>query len=765
MSGNIQKRKRPHTGLMKLVQDLSTVKEEWPTNQKRKYDLINHARKTEEESDVHASSSNKNKLPRPNDKPRASPSSASVERIPRENRSGSPTRPSKSRLLKKGENQSSFESKSQNDRGNLKVKAAALWESQKTLPVWSHAADLRQGLRQKDVMLVAGETGSGKSTQVPQLLAQEPWCKSQNRAMVVDGAQQNVKIGGIIAITEPRRVAAISLARRVAQEMGTPLGSSSPASKVGYSVRFDNSTSPSTQIKFLTDGMLLQEMLRDPWLMQYSAVIVDEVHERGANVDLILGFLRNILASCNEGRGGVPLKVVVMSATVDLQRFLEFFEQGYQPLVSNVTGHSNNEINKAGRSNLLGMDGASEWSGISSDDEGKPHPDRSDVFSTDQTEGLPSLEPDSSKEKHLSHVTVCRIEGRQYPVEVIYSPKPVQDIVDASLHRIFKINYEEPMPGDILVFLPGQTSIESLEDLIENHAIDLHRDLPKLQVLPLFGALPQAAQQRVFQPTSRMKRKVILATNIAETSVTVPGVRFVIDGGKSKVKQYRSEIGLDSLLTKPVSKAAAIQRKGRAGREAAGKCYRLYTEEGFATMADSDTPEILRCDFSQAILTMKARGVDDIVGFPFLDRPPRKTLEKALVQLLQVKALTESGEISHLGLQMAKLPLSVFLARSLLAAAEPAMDCVSEVIDIIACLSVENIFINLTSEKKKEEAEIARRELFRREGDHLTLLTLLKGYAAVTSDKKAWSEQHFVSHRAMQTAMVINLSITVTSVR
>ena len=194
-----------------------------------------------------------------------------------------------------------------NDRNRLKTRAKSLETARKTLPIWSHAKEVRDALLEKDVMLLVGETGSGKSTQVPQMLVEEPWCKP--RVVSTDGPHQSMKVGGCIAITEPRKVAAITLARRVAEEMGTPLGSSSPKSTVGYSVRFDQSTSPNTKIKFLTEGMLLQEMLRDPWLKAYSALFVDEVHERGINVDLLLGFLRNMVAGKNEGRGGVPLKV------------------------------------------------------------------------------------------------------------------------------------------------------------------------------------------------------------------------------------------------------------------------------------------------------------------------------------------------------------------------------------------------------------------------------------------------------------------------
>lgn len=271
--------------------------------------------------------------------------------------------------------------------------------------------------------------------------------------------------------------------------------------------------------------------------------------------------------------------------------------------------------------------------------------------------------------------------------------------------------------------------------------------------LPLFAALPQNAQQRIFEPTPFRTRKVILATNIAETSVTVPGVRYVIDCGKSKIKQFRNKLGLESLLVKPISKSAAIQRQGRAGREAAGQCYRLYTEQGFKDMEERTMPEILRCDLSQAILTMKARGVNDVLNFPFLDRPPREALEKALLQLLHLQALTETGAISDMGLKIAKFPLTPTLGKVLVEAAKPERDCLLDVIDIISALSVENVFLNLVTEERKEEAEEARRELYRREGDHLTLLVTVQRYAEEQSDRKAWCTRHFVSHRAMQNVM------------
>ncbi|KAL9628884.1 MAG: hypothetical protein Q9164_007116, partial [Protoblastenia rupestris] len=650
---------------------------------------------------------------------------------------------------------------------HLKTRAKTLWPQRKALPIWSHTAAIRQGLRSKDIMLLVGETGSGKSTQVPQMLIQEPWFKTQVvevKAQRGDGTTpEKVRVGGCIAITEPRRVAAISLARRVAEEMGTPLGGSSPASKVGYSVRFDNSCGPATRIKYLTEGMLLQEILRDPWLRSYSAVVVDEVHERGVNVDLILGLLRRMVVGKEglEERGGMSLKVAVMSATAEVEKLLDFFaEEITENGVEAVNGHVNGQVD--GHQEVKNSESESEWSGISTSDSdegaknGKRH-----SFQSDPAPKVNAVTREHAKSKTNDmndinippNLSLCHIEGRQHPVKIHYTPSPVRDFVDVALRTIFQIHHKEPMPGDILVFLTGQEVVESLESLVNEYALGLGPELPKMLVLPLFAALPQVAQQRVFQPAPPKTRKVILATNIAETSVTVSGVRFVIDCGKAKIKHFRTGIGLESLLVKPISKSAAIQRKGRAGREAPGQCYRLYTEDGYLGLQKSNTPEILRCDLSHAILTMKARGVDDVTKFPFLDKPPRDALEKALLLLLRLGALNSDGSISAIGQQMAKLPLSVQLSRTLIAASHPTHNCIEAVIDIISSLSVETIFLNLTSEESKEAAETSRRALHSREGDHLTLLTTIRAYAAEHTNRKAWCETHFISHRAMRSVM------------
>ncbi|KAF1843714.1 pre-mRNA-splicing factor ATP-dependent RNA helicase PRP16 [Cucurbitaria berberidis CBS 394.84] len=590
------------------------------------------------------------------------------------------------------------------DRGqslppHLLRKRDELLPVRKALPIWPQASAIKAALKKNNILVLTGETGSGKSTQVPQFLMNEPWCTK------------------CIAITQPRRVAAISLARRVAEEMGSFMGSQSPVAKVGYSVRFDNATGPNTKVKFLTEGMLLQEMLRDPIMSQYSAVVVDEVHERSVNVDLILGFLRNLVSGVETGGKSTrthPLRVIVMSATADVESLVTFFEDG-----------QTSSKQEQGAKNPIAQKGGAQT----------------------QEGGAMQVKP--------GRISTCFVEGRQYPVKTVYLPQPTQDWVESALKIIFQIHYKEPLPGDILVFLTGQDTIEGLEKLVNDYAEGMDKDVPKLLALPLFAALPQHAQQRIFQSTPFRTRKVILATNIAETSVTVPGVRFVVDCGKSKIKQFRNRLGLESLLVKPISKSAAIQRKGRAGREAPGQCYRLYTEDGYNTMEERTIPEILRCDLSQSILTMKARGVDDVLNFPFLDRPPREAMEKALLQLLHLQALTDTGTISDQGLKIAKFPLTPTLGRVLVEAAKPERDCLLDAIDIISALSVENVFLNLVTEERKEEAEEARRELYRREGDHLTLLVTVQRYAEERTDRKVWCEKHFVSHRAMQNVMNI----------
>ena len=677
----------------------------------------------------------------------------------------------------------SLRSKTESIKGKLKIQAQELLPTRMSLPITAHADEIRAKLLKSNVLLLVGETGSGKSTQVPQFLVNEVWCRPKSIKLPgsPDGvafsenersqSKARTKIGGCIAITQPRRLAAISLASRVAAEMGTPLGSSSPASQVGYSVRFDTSVSPCTRIKFLTEGMLLQEMLRDPDLKDYSAVIVDEVHERGVNVDLILGFLRRMTTENNsdEARGGSKLKVIIMSATADMEAIDTFFSRRSPKAESTKSNDNASTIGKkyiAPRlpiAESIDSDSESSWSGLSSPSSLVEPPKR-------EAPSKASLSPSIDKETpdvDISDVKTCHIKGRQYPVKTIYTPAPVDDILDSALKAIIHIHNHEPLPGDMLVFLTGQETVENLAALCHESYTNLIQDpksrssIPKLQILPLFAALPQHVQQRVFERAPPRTRKVIISTNIAETSLTVPGIRYVIDSGKCKKKQYRSRLGLDSLLVKPVSKSSANQRKGRAGREAPGTCYRLYTERDYLMLEQDNDPEILRCDLTHLVLTLKTRGVDDILNFALLTPPRRDSLERALLQLLQLQALDpQTGSITSLGRSIAHLPLSAPLGRVLLASTEPRFDCLAEAIDVISALSVENVFLNPTGEDARAEAEAARRDIYRREGDHLTLLAAVQAYVADNVDRKTWCQRHFVSHRAMLAVMDVRKQLT-----
>ncbi|CUS07588.1 unnamed protein product [Tuber aestivum] len=666
-------------------------------------------------------------------------------------------------------------------REQLKAQALRLKPLRAKLPIWEHQGSIRAALREKDVLVMLGETGSGKSTQIGQFLIKEKWMDRRRVSIASgngDGKDKEAMVGGCIAITQPRRVAAINLARRVAQEVGCHLGD-----EVGYSVRFDNKSSEKTRIKFLTDGMLLQEMLHDPLLKRYSAVVVDEAHERTVGTDLVMGFLRGLVYGERKG-----LKVVVMSATMEVDKIALFFERERDAALAFIKAK---EDRRRGKKNVVEVNGNGGGkvddgklsNGIEKvegrkkkrkreNGEGAPRingnpydrmsdrKDSSPPFVNGESKGSgegsgssngnSSEDLDTDDEQYDGTVTAFRVPGRQFPVEIYHTPEPVLDYVDAALRTVFQLHYEEPLPGDILVFLTGQEEIEALQKQIEDYAQSMDKKVPKILVLPLYSALPPGLQQRVFQPAhEKNTRKVILSTNIAETSVTVPGVRHVVDCGKVKTKQYRPRIGLESLLVTPISKSSALQRAGRAGREAPGKCYRLYTERDFIPLADTTVPEILRCDVASSILVLKARGQDNVLAFDYLDSPGREALERGLGHLCILGALDNSGGINDLGRKMAKLPLVPALARVLIAAAEPELDCLHEAIDIIAALSVENILLTPTGDEKREQMEEARKEFDRREGDHIMLLTLVREYES-QPQKKAWAEKHFVSHRAMQ---------------
>ncbi|KAJ3282158.1 putative ATP-dependent RNA helicase dhr2 [Rhizoclosmatium sp. JEL0117] len=384
------------------------------------------------------------------------------------------------------------------------VDKAELVAARNALPIAKERDNIIKAIRDARALVIVGETGSGKTTQLPQFLYDAGFAKK-----------------GMIAITQPRRVAASSIARRVAQEVGVQLGN-----EVGYSVRFDDKTSHNTKIKYMTDGMLLRELLGDKLLSKYSVIILDEAHERTLRTDVLFGMVKGIQKVRQD------LKIIVMSATLDAERFASYFD-GAQTLF---------------------------------------------------------------------------IPGRQFPVRVFNAIDRQEDYVDAALVATFQLHVDEP-PGDILVFLTGQEEIETIEKLLKEHIHELPPEAMQLLICPLFAAQPAAQQQKVFLPAPPGTRKVILATNVAETSITISGIRYIVDTGMAKVRAFNPKLGIESLAVVPISKASAMQRLGRAGREAPGCCYRLYTEEGFNSLAQVSEPEILRFVSSKANLSPAACNV------------------------------------------------------------------------------------------------------------------------------------------------------------
>ncbi|BFZ54405.1 Salivary acidic proline-rich phosphoprotein 1/2 [Savitreella phatthalungensis] len=516
----------------------------------------------------------------------------------------------------------------------------AITLARRALPIAQHEELVCSTVRHNNVVILVGETGSGKSTQVPQFLLRD--------------------YEGAIAVTQPRRVAAINLARRVADEMDVELGG-----QVGYSVRFDDRTSKATRLKYLTDGMLLIELLKDPMLSNYSVVVLDEAHERSLVTDLLLGFMKALL------RKRIGLRLVVMSATLDADSFSRFFDDA----------------------------------------------------------------------------EILQIPGRMFDVQLMYTAAPLEDYADAVLKTIFQVHLGEPT-GDLLVFLTGSDEIERLVTLCEMYARQLPKGALRMLPLPLYAALTQQQQQRVFEPTPKGTRKIILSTNIAETSVTVPGVRYVIDCGLQKQKSYHSKVGFEELKIVPLARSNADQRAGRAGREAPGKCWRLYTEETYARLPSVGVPEIRRVGLAQSVLWLKVRGVDDVLGFDFLDPPSRDAVIRAMEQLYALGALDDSGKVTSIGREMSTFPLEPRLARVLNAAT--GEDCVDAVIDIISALSVDGLFVDRADQR--EAVAEARKRFESIHGDHITYLNVIRAYVAVEGEARRgeWARDNQLNRRTMK---------------
>uniref|UniRef100_A0A672RFN0 ATP-dependent RNA helicase DHX33 n=1 Tax=Sinocyclocheilus grahami TaxID=75366 RepID=A0A672RFN0_SINGR len=492
------------------------------------------------------------------------------------------------------------------------------------------------------------ETGSGKTTQIPQYLY-----------------EAGIGRQGIIGITQPRRVAAVSLAARVAEEKKVQLGK-----LVGYTVRFEDVTSSETKLKFMTDGMLLREAIGDPLLLRYTVVILDEAHERTVHTDVLFGVVKAAQRKRNE-QNKIPLKVVVMSATMDVDLFSQYFNKS----------------------------------------------------------------------------PVLYLEGRQHPIQIYYTKQPQSDYLQAALVSIFQIHQEAPASHDILVFMTGQEEIEVLARTCRDISKHLPESCGPMTVVPLYASLPPAQQLRVFQPAPKGSRKVVLSTNIAETSITISGIKYVIDTGMVKAKRYNPDSGLEVLAVQRVSKAQAWQRSGRAGREDAGSCYRLYTEEEFDNLANMTVPEIQRCNLASVILQLLALGVPDVLNFDFMSKPSPESLRTAVEQLCILGAVDRKDDqvsLTPLGKKMACFPLEPRFSKTLLIS--PDFSCAEEVLTIISLLSVDSVLYNPPA--RRDDVLAVRKKFISSEGDHMTLLNIYRAFKKVSGNKD-WCRENFVNSRNM----------------
>lgn len=535
-------------------------------------------------------------------------------------------------------------------------------KTRKSLPIYKARANVLQMIRDNQVSILIGETGSGKTTQLAQYLYEDGYTRD----------------GGLIACTQPRRVAAMSVAKRVAQEMDKKVGD-----LVGYSIRFEDKTGPSTKIKFMTDGILLRETLIDENLEKYKVIIIDEAHERSLNTDVLLGLLKNLVKRRRD------IKIIITSATLDANKFSQFFG------------------------------------------------------------GLPQY----------------KVPGKTYPVQVMHTSGTVPDYVEAAVSQAVRIHLTTAIQsGDILIFMTGQEDILCCIELIKERIVDLYGKkygintfdkVDDVELFPIYSALPAEIQNRIFLDLDIGKRKIVVSTNIAETSLTISGIRYVIDCGYSKLKVYNPKIGLDSLAIAPISIANANQRSGRAGRTAPGIAYRLYSEETELTdMYQQTIPEIKRTNLSNIVLTLKSLGIKNVVDFPFLDPPSIETLMASMYELWFLGVLNDDGELNALGKKMVNFPLQPTLSKVLIQSI--SFGCSKEVVTIVAMLSVPQVFER--PKERQKEADEARKRFFISESDHLTLMNVYDQWKSAKYSPK-WCKKNFVLYKSLIRAREIRTQI------
>ena len=519
-----------------------------------------------------------------------------------------------------------------------------------SLPISARAEDIIKLLREHQVIVVAGETGSGKTTQLPKL------CLAAGRGEA-----------GMIGCTQPRRLAARSMARRVAEELGTPLGEI-----VGFQVRFNDQVSERSLIKFMTDGILLAETQGDPWLSAYDTLIIDEAHERSLNIDFLLGYLKRLVVKRPE------LKIIVTSATIDTARFAE----------------------------------------------------------------------------HFGGAPVVEVEGRAYPVELRWRSLDEiaarqgrsKDMQQGSAEHIAAVLDEithDDSRGDVLVFVPGEREIRDAHQLLSR------RQYRETEIMPLYARLSAADQDRVFKPG--VKRRVVLATNVAETSLTVPRIRYVVDTGTARVKRYSQRSQLERLHVEAISRAAADQRKGRCGRVGPGICYRLYDEADFASRDAFTDPELLRSSLANVILRMLALKLGEVDDFPFLDAPDPRVVADGFRRLTEISAIDAARKLTAIGHTLARLPIDVQLARMLVEGEK--LQTLSELLVIVSFLSIQDP--RERPSDARQQADAAHAEFADPKSDFIGVLNLWRAYheahEELTQSKlRDWCSRHFLSFMRMR---------------
>ncbi|KAI0276858.1 P-loop containing nucleoside triphosphate hydrolase protein [Russula aff. rugulosa BPL654] len=537
-------------------------------------------------------------------------------------------------------------------------------EARRKLPVYEQMDEFYKLYTKHQIIIIVGETGSGKTTQIPQFVVYSDMPQTKRK---------------VVACTQPRRIAATSAAKRVADEMNVTLGQ-----QVGYAIRFEDMTKPGTTfLKYMTDGLLFREAVKDPDLSQYSTIILDEAHERSVAIDTLMGLLKGLVKRRKD------LRIIIMSATLDALKFQKY-------------------------------------------------------FTTDDSETPP----------------LFKIPGRTHPVEIFYTPEPEPDYVEAAIRTALMIHRFED-PGDILLFLTGQEEIEDACLKIKIEVDDLLANDPDtigpLSCIPLYSSLPPQQQQRAFDPPPPPHvpggppgRKVIVSTNIAETSLTIDGIVYVVDPGFSKQTTYNPRIRVESLLVSPIAKSSAHQRAGRAGRTRPGKCFRLYTEKDFIRELEEQThPEILRCNLASTVLELVKAGIKDLVRFDWLDAPAPETLMRALEILHFLTAIDDDGNMTPLGSKMSEFPLDPQMSKMLIVS--PEFNCSLEILTIVAMLSVPNIWVRPND--KRKAADIAKQSLSIPDGDHLTLLNVFDEYENNhLHNRSKWAWNNYVSARSLAEA-------------